>query len=456
MTRSDSAAAPRPGAASSASLGHVGVVGAGLAGSLMACLLADRGAQVDLLERRPDPRATGAEQGRSINLALSHRGIRALAEVGLDAEVLAMAVPMRGRRMHAIDGSTSFQPYGTSDDQVIHSVSRGGLNATLLDAAEQRGVRIAFDTRVQRVDVDRPSILVDGGSERSFDWLIGADGAYSRVRAALQRRSGFDYSQSYLRHGYKELAMPPTPGGDFALDPGALHIWPRGGYMMIALPNADRSFTCTLFWPLSGPNSFEEVETDEEVRTFFGRVFPDVPAHIPDLVEQYHANPVGSLVTIRCAPWHLGDRVVLIGDAAHAVVPFYGQGMNASFEDCRLLAEALGEHGDRAAALASFASDRVDDADALADLAIDNYVTMRDRVASRGFLIRRALGRGLSRVLPGAFLPLYTMVTFTSIPYAQAVAQWERQARTLRRAGWALAAIFVMLVLWLIIRPETP
>ena len=418
----------------------------------MACYLARAGHRVTVFERRADPRLTVTESGRSINLALSHRGIRALAGIGLDAQVLARTVAMRGRMMHSPSGELSLQPYGVRPGDVIHSVSRSDLNVLLLDEAEASGTKIRFGTRVRDID-SRRGVLVtetDDRTEDGFDLIIGADGAFSAVRARLQRRSGFSYQQEYLSHGYKELNMPPAADGSFALEPGALHIWPRGGYMMIALPNEDRSFTCTLFWPMEGKVSFREVTTDAHVERVFANDFADALPHFPDLLDQYRENPVGSLVTIRCRPWYRDGKVILIGDAAHAVVPFYGQGMNASFEDCRLLAEALGRHASVGPAIAEFGDTRHPDTDALSELALDNYITMRDRVASRGFLLKRAAGRAMHRLLPNRFLPLYSMVTFTSIPYAQTVKKWESQVRTARRAFTVVLLLAVLLLVLLL------
>lgn len=426
----------------------VGIAGAGLAGSLMASMLAHDGHDVTVYERRPDPRPDPLEGGRSINLALSHRGIRALDGIGITETVLAQAVPMQGRLMHGLGGDLTFQPYGTSSEQVIHSVSRSGLNNLLLDAAEQAGARFNFEHRIRDVDIEAAHLTTtvpEGGQAvREHDFVIGADGAFSAIRARMQKGSGFDFQQSYLEHGYKELSMPPTAGGGHAMEPNALHIWPRGNYMMIALPNADGSYTCTLFWPLKGAVSFEAIETGSQIEDLFRRDFSDVLPLIPDLVEQYTHNPVGSLVTIRCGPWNHGNRAVLIGDAAHAVVPFYGQGMNASFEDCRLLRDELRTAPSRAVALERFSSQRRVDADALAELAVDNYITMRDRVSSRFFLLGRTVGRVAHTLLPSVFVPLYTLVTFTSVPYAAAAERWARQVRLARVVGVVLLMVVVV------------
>lgn len=430
--------------------GSVGVAGAGLAGSLMATMLANDGYDVTVYERRPDPRPNPEEGGRSINLALSHRGIRALDGIGITEAVLETTVPMKGRLMHGVAGERAFQPYGTEESQAILSVSRAGLNRMLLDAAEEGGARLRFDTRVRDLRFEDASLSLDDGEAVTHDFIVGADGAYSAVRARMQRRAGFDYSQSYLVHGYKELSMPALADGSHALEREALHIWPRGGYMMIALPNADGTYTCTLFWPMEGPVSFGAVETREQIEAVFHAQFPDVPALIPDLVDQYQTNPTGSLVTVRCGPWHHADKVILIGDAAHAVVPFYGQGMNASFEDCRLLREQLASSASRAEAFEAFSRSRRVDTDALADLAIDNYITMRDRVASRAFLVGRAVGRAAHRVLPSVFIPLYTLVTFTSVPYAEAQQRWLGQVRLARRAAWTVLILALLLLIWFI------
>lgn len=425
------------------------VVGAGLAGSLMACYLGRAGHQVRVLDKRADPRADGFAGGRSINLALSTRGISALREVRVADEVLADAVPMQGRLMHAADGELRFQRYGTEADQVINSISREGLNIRLIEkAATYPGVELSFQARCTDVDLAAPSVAVEHADGRTEviegDAVIGADGAYSAVRSRMQRGDRFDYRQDFLTHGYKELTIPPAEDGGYRLENDVLHIWPRGGFMMIALPNADASYTCTLFWPFEGENSFAAVRSEPEIEAFFTRQFPDAVAHMPSLVEDYIANQTSSLVTVRCAPWNVGGKVVLIGDAAHAVVPFYGQGMNASFEDCEILDRVIRRHpGDLEAAFDDFAASRRPDTDALADLAIANFVEMRDRVASPAFLMRKALGRAAHRLFPRWFVPIYSLVTFSTIPYAQAV---ERARRQNRGIALILALLAVALV----------
>lgn len=431
---------------------RVVVVGAGLGGSLMAALLGRDGWEVEVLERRLDPRQTRAEEGRSINLALSERGLHALGEVGLADAVLSKAVPLRGRLMHAVDGHLTFQPYGRAG-QCINSVSRSDLNRQLLDAAEQApGVRIRFGLRCSDLDVEAG--LVEAEDVRSGlmeyvagDLIIGADGAFSAVRARLARRDRYDYSQSFLEHAYKELTILPAEDGGHRLEPNAMHIWPRGGYMMMAMGNRDGSFTVTLYLPYAGPDGFDLLRTPDDVLRFFGERFPDAIPLIPDLPEAFFENPTGSLVTVRCAPWHALGRAVLVGDAAHAVVPFYGQGANASFEDCLALAARLREASDRGVALAAYQADRKPNTDALADLAIENFREMRDRVASPLFLVRKKFEKVLNLLMPETYIPLYPMISFTRIPYAKARERAHRQWRIVRAALAVLAAVLILGVL---------
>lgn len=423
------------------------IAGAGLAGSLLAVLLARRGVRVHLLESRPDPRGAGAEEGRSINLALSARGLAGLEAIGLREEVERRSILLRGRLIHARDGSTAFQPYGTGG-QGIRSIHRGDLNTILLGAAEAAGVAIRFGARVVGVDSGTGDcrILTQGREEQigpgTDGFLVGADGAYSAVRSAMQRRDRFEFSQSYLTHGYKELEMPPAERGGHRLDPEVMHIWPRGGYMMMAMANQNGSFTVTLYLPYRG--GFDALHSEDDVRAFFERDFADAIPHLPSLTEDFARNPTGSLVTVRCAPWHVEGRMVLVGDAAHAVVPFYGQGANAAFEDCLALDACLAAHlDDPGRAFEAYFAERKPHADALAELAVDNFVEMRDRVASRVFLAKKALERFLHRMLGDRFLPLYTMVSFTRIPYADARDRARRQWRSVTLVALVPAVILL-------------
>jgi kynurenine 3-monooxygenase len=430
----------------------VTVVGSGLAGTLLACYLGQARRRVDLYERRSDPRTGQAERGRSINLALSTRGLHALREVGLEEEVLASGIAMRGRMIHHPDGALAFQPYGKDESEVLHSVSRGGLNRLLVEAAARHpSVRLFFDHRCTGLDVSTGTLeFAHQGAvkEVAADCIVGADGAYSAVRQALQRRERFDYSQEYLGHGYKELTIPPAPGGSFRMEKHALHIWPRGSFMMIALPNADGSFTCTLFWPYEGPNSFAALTSESAILRFFEAQFPDAVPLLPNLVTEFLHNPTGPLVTIRCKPWHADGRVVLIGDACHAVVPFLGQGMNAAFEDCSVLMKCLEQYpGDRAQAFAAYEAARKPHLDTLAQLCVANFVEMRDKVGSGWFILRKRLSVLLHALFPRLYLPLYTMVEFTRIPYADAVRRARRQDRVV--AGLlAVLLIAALLLVW--------
>ncbi len=408
------------------------VVGAGLVGSLLALMLARRGHKVRVFERRPDMRKVAIPAGRSINLALSDRGWRALSVVGVADEVRRFALPMKGRMMHDESGALSFLPYGKSG-QAIYSVSRGDLNMLLMDRAEAHDdVEIRFEQRCLQVDPERGAVVLEDvqtGEQRreQADVILGGDGAFSAVRLALQQRPRFDYSQSYLAHGYKELSIPPSgKSGDerFSLDSGALHIWPRGGYMLIALPNTDGSFTVTLFLPYEGERSFARLQTPAAVEALFAEVFPDAKALMPTLGADFFTNPVGDLVTVRCEPWHASGRVCLLGDAAHAIVPFYGQGMNAGFEDVRVLHDLLEEQApggdDWPTLLERFSALRKPNADAIADLALYNFIEMRDRVADPRFLLRKKIEARMHERYGDSYLPLYTMVTFSDLPYAEA------------------------------------
>jgi kynurenine 3-monooxygenase len=436
-------------------LGRVVQVGAGLGGTLAAIFLGRAGVDVGLYEMRPDPRRGPLVGGRSINLALSARGLHALEKAGLLERVLALAVPMRGRMIHDRHGRTAFQPYGTRREHANHSVSRADLNALLLDAAEKEaGVRCHFGRKCVEVDLEAPAATFeagDGAVERvRGNVLLGTDGAFSVVRRRMQRLDRFDYRQDFLSHGYKELTIEAGPQGSFRMEREALHIWPRGGFMMIALPNRDGSFTCTLFWPHEGPLSFATITTPDDVRRVFEREFPDVVPLLPDVAEQYARNPVGSMVTIRCRPWHSVGKVALLGDAAHAVVPFHGQGANCAFEDAVALEACVRAHApDWDAVFTAFEAARKEHADALAQLSLDNFVEMRDATGSRLFRARKALEKGLYRMFPGLFMPLYMMISFSRIPYAETVRRARRQVRLLGSLATALGALVLLLfVAW--------
>ena len=410
---------------------HVSVVGAGLVGSLWALFLAKRGYSVDVYERRKDPRKTGVAEGRSINLALSDRGWAALEKVGIGEEVRAHAIPMYRRVMHDVAGQLSFQPYG-KENQAIYSVSRGGLNRLLVEAAEkQADVRVHFDHRCVDADIEAGTATFEtdhGPITSKGSALFATDGAFSKVRAQLQRRDRFNYEQEYIDHGYKELHIPPGPDGQHLMEREALHIWPRGQHMLIALPNPDGSFTCTLFFPMEGTESFEALHNAQVARQFFSAQFSDALTLMPDFEAQWDQNPVSSLVIIRCAPWHVGGKTVLFGDASHAIVPFYGQGMNSGFEDCHVFDRILDAHQDQFdAAFLAFSTERKPNADAIAELAMRNFVEMRDLTGQPEFLLQKKIEAAFSARYPGKWMPLYSQVTFSHIPYADALAAGKRQ-----------------------------
>ncbi len=429
------------------------LIGSGLAGGLLAAYLGRRGYEVALYERRADPREGNMVGGRSINLALSTRGIHALEQIGIADEVLKHAIPMRGRMIHpaGAEARTIFAPYDVDPNKHINSIGRAALNTTVIEAAQRYpNVHVKFNHKCTGVDIDSPTAQLLNTStsqplSASADRIIGVDGAFSAVRQSMQLKIGnFEYDESYLAHGYKELTIPPGPNGGWRMEKEALHIWPRKSFMMIALPNPDGSFTCTLFWEFEGPRSFATTKTDDDVRRFFEEEFPDAVPLMPNLVDDFKNNPTGSLVTIRCAPWFYKDKVALVGDAAHAVVPFYGQGMNAAFEDCVVLDECLaGFPEDRQRAFAEYFQRRKANADALADLALENFIEMRDKTASRTFRAKKKLDHFLEAALPGIYMPLYTMVTFTRIPYATA-AHRARIQDALVYAGLIVAMILLV------------
>src|SRR5215470_2683618 len=426
------------------------LIGSGLAGGLLAAYVGRGGYDVDLYERRADPGEGNIVGGRSISLAISTRGIHALEQIGIADEALRHAIAMRGRMIHDKSGALHFAPYDVDPRKCINSIGRASLNTTVIEAAQRYpNVRVHFNHRCTEVDLTEPICQLEteaGKLTVRGDAVIGVDGAFSAVRASMQRNiDNFQYNESYLAHGYKELTIPPASDGWWRIEKNALHIWPRKSFMMIALPNPDGSFTCTLFWEFEGPRSFATTKTADDVRRFFDEEFPDAVPLMPTLLEDFKNNPTGSLVTIRCAPWYYRDTVCLLGDAAHAVVPFYGQGMNAAFEDCVVLDECLEKFAnDREHAFAEYFSRRKENADALADLAIGNFIEMRDKTASRTFRAKKKLDHLLEAALPGIYLPLYTMVTFTRIPYAQAARRARLQDRILYAALIVLVLIGIL------------
>lgn len=426
--------------------GRVAIVGGGLAGSLLALALAQQGLGVDVYERRPDPRIDGAEGGRSINLGLSKRGIQALTEVGLIDDVLPLSVVMRGRVIHAPDGSTRFQPYGKDPSEVLHSIDRNELNRLLLDRAERYPqVRLHFGHRLARIDKQRRELELEAGAERLFvrpRWVVGADGAFSRTRQEMQRGERADYHQEYLEWGYKELTLAARPDGSSAIELTALHVWPRLHGLFVSHPNRDGSHTLTLFLPHEGPDSFATTRTPADVQALFAKYFPDLLPMLPTLQEQWTTHPTGSLVTTRTAPWSVEDWIVLVGDACHAVYPFYGQGMNSAFEDCSALLAALARHGDdRLAGFADYELSRRPHTDTLAELSKANFIELKQKVKSPWFVARKRLDVALNRLLPKTWLPLYTMIAHTTIPYGDALARANRQENILRGATLGLLCV---------------
>ncbi|HKC60013.1 MAG TPA: NAD(P)/FAD-dependent oxidoreductase [Myxococcales bacterium] len=407
------------------------VIGAGPVGSLLALFLARRGHEVRVFERRPDMRRVRIGAGRSINLAVSTRGLYALHQVGLDGEVLRQAIPMYGRMVHAAGSDPRFLRYGRDDTEFINSMSRGELNELLMTEAERTGrVRIEFQQRLVGYAGGRARLRDErSGEEREVlaPVIFGSDGSASALRGSLP----IEVEQSWLDFGYKELTLPPSPGGGFSLEKNALHIWPRKNFMLIALPNLDGSFTCTLFLPFEGPASFAAIEEPAAAERFFAETFPDALALIPGLGEALAKAPLGRMVTVKCSPWSRG-QAVLIGDAAHAIVPFFGQGMNAGFEDCTVLMEILDRVPDWSVAFAELSRARKPDADAIADLAVENFVEMRDKVADPDFLLWKEVEAELSRRFPGEYLSRYQLVTFTRIPYRIAQEAGRLQTSLLR------------------------
>ncbi len=416
---------------------NIAIAGSGLVGSLLAIYLRKFEHHITVFDRRPDIR-TIEFSGRSINLAMSDRGWKALREVGIEDAIKKIAIPLDKRAMHVIDKAVYFQKYG-KEGEAIWSISRGVLNRAMIDLAEEAGVRFRFNEKIWDVDLPH-AILFTGESEKSqwkeyhFDIVFGCDGAFSRVRHKMQRRSRFDYSQDFIDVGYKELAIASNPDGTHKLDKNSFHIWPRGRFMFIAMPNLDGSFTCTLFLPFEGEVSFASITNKEEARTFFRKYFPDVMEDIENLTGDFFKNPTSAMVTMKCYPWTYWDKVALVGDSAHAVVPFYGQGMNAGFEDIYYLYKLIRKHGDAWETIfQNYQKDRKPDADAIAELSYRNFIEMSSKTADPKFMLQKKIEKHFAKKHPDKWIPVYSRVTFSESPYAEALAIGDFQENIMKR-----------------------
>ncbi|MGI5282887.1 FAD-dependent oxidoreductase [Nonomuraea polychroma] len=415
---------------------NIVIVGAGPAGSLLACYLAGRGHRVAVYEGRPDPRRHDDEEGRSINLGLSARGVKALTDVGLMTDIWPLTVPMRGRAVHGPGGKVTFHPYGTSDDQILYSIRRRDLVTKLVDHAMAAGAAFHFEHRVVDLDRDGPALVTEHATVPA-DAVVGADGAFSTVRTLMRRGVRADFHQEFLSWGYKELTIPKVPDHH-----EALHVWPGGDDgLIVTHPNLDGSMTATLFLPA------ERFAVISDPEAFFAERFPDALPLMPDLAEEFAQRPVGHLVSIRTTPWHDGGKVVLIGDAAHAVYPFYGQGMNSALEDCTVLDRCLADAADPAAAFAAFESARRPHTDVLDELSRRNFVELRERVRSPLHHLRKQADLALARLLPGRWVPLYTMISHTTTPYADALARSRRQDAVLGGTAAGAAGLLALTML---------
>lgn len=415
---------------------NIAIIGSGLVGSLLAIYLKKLGHGITVFDRRPDIRNI-TFSGRSINLAMSNRGWNALEQVGIDDEIRKIAIPLDKRAMHVIDQPLYFQKYG-KEGEAIWSISRGVLNKKMIDLAEEQGVEFRFEEKVWDVDLPEAKIFT-GESEKGewkeykYDLIFGCDGAFSRVRHKMQRRSRFDYSQDFIDVGYKELSIPPNADGTHQLDKHSFHIWPRGKFMLIAMPNLDGSFTCTLFLPFEGEISFESLQTEEDAKNFFKEYFPNVRQVIDDLLGDFFKNPTSALVTMKCYPWTYWDKVALVGDSAHAIVPFYGQGMNAGFEDIFVLNELIKVHGDDWHAIfKNYQEKRKPNADAIAELSYRNFIEMSSKTADPKFLLQKKIEKHFAAKHPEKWVPAYSRVTFSSRPYAEALAEGDAQERIMQ------------------------
>ena len=414
------------------------IVGAGLVGSLWAVYMRKAGYKVVIYERRSDIRKAEISAGKSINLALSARGWNSLNAAGIKADIEKIAIPMSGRIMHSEEGELTYQPYGKKEE-AIYSVSRGHLNAIMMDLAEEKGnSTIHYNHQCLNADLKNGKItlknlLTDEIFEDQADVVFAADGAYSAIRYnSMQKVDRFNFSQFYVEDGYKELLLPAGKDGSYQIEKNALHIWPRGRFMLIALPNEDGSFTCTLFMPYENhEHAFNDLDTDEKVDDFFKNVFPDFYEMMPNLVENWHQNPLSSMSITRCFPWTMG-KFALLGDSAHATVPFYGQGMNAGFEDCFVMWELYNKYGNWKETFQEFQKIRKPDGDALQDLSLDNYYVMRDHVADKKFLLQKKIEAKLHKNYPDKWIPLYSQVSFSTIRYSEAYKNGKKQEKIMK------------------------
>jgi kynurenine 3-monooxygenase len=408
------------------------LIGAGLSGPLMATYLTHHGYNVDIYEKRSDMRIHNLPAGRSINLALSIRGIRALKEVGVYEEIKPLMIPMKGRMIHDLNGKTTLHPYGQRNDEVIYSISRSKLNKKLITVAEQTGkVQFFFEHDLIGADLINKLLFFNNSNEKSFTRVIGCDGSSSALRNEIINKTNAKYLKEPLGHAYKELTIPPS-SNEFRIEPHALHIWPRGNFMLIALPNMDKSFTCTLFMPTQGDTSFETLESENDVTKLFKTHFADVLELIPSLHEEFIKNPIGELATIYLNPWHFDESAALIGDAAHAIVPFFGQGMNASFQDCTILNQLIKKYNNNWKKIfSSFSNQHVKNGHAIADMAIENYEEMRDSVNKSKYQAQRKLEFALEQRIPNKFIPRYSMVSFSEKPYSEVYKKGEKQYKLL-------------------------
>lgn len=409
----------------------VAIAGAGLVGTLLGIYLKKKDYKVTIFDRSADIRKVKFS-GRSINLAMSTRGWNALDRVGIGNAIRKIAIPMDKRAIHLKDGSLTFQPYGINGE-AIYSISRSGLNRLMVDLAEKEGVNFEFNQKIWDVNLDTATLYIGENEhgpfeQKTFDMVLGADGAFSRIRHRMQRQNRFDYSQYFLNIGYKELTIPANADGSHKIDSNSFHIWPRGEFMLIALSNDDGSFTCTLFMPFEGENSFEKIDTEEKLSIFFNEYFSDTKDLIPDLQHDYFTNPTSSLVTMQCYPWTYKDKVALIGDSAHAIVPFYGQGMNAGFEDITALSDLLDKFPDDIQTVfEKYQEIRKPNADAIAELSYRNFIEMSTKTADADFLLQKKIEAWFTKLHPEKWLPLYDRVTFSLNPYEDALAIGDSQ-----------------------------